>query len=122
MKNTNPSAQPSARASVQKRGSKLVLTIEGNWNVRHVRNQQIDNAISNLDRQGSADTLEFQTAGLPAWDTSLLILALRVEAWCRQHRVRLAQRSLPSGVRGLLALVGRLPARHPMRQRRGRRG
>src|SRR3954451_2916231 len=102
-------AQRDAQASVRKSGNQVVMTLAGNWNIRHAPNQQIDKVLSDLDRQGPADTLAFQTQDLGSWDTSLVLLVSRVEEWCRQHRVSLAQDSLPPGIRDLLALANEVP-------------
>lgn len=113
--------QHDARASVQKTGDRIVVTVEGDWSIRRIPTRQIDQVMAELEQQGPAASLDFRAPGLRSWDSSLILLASRVEEWCRQHQVRLEQDSLPAGVRDLLALANEVPERKTGRGQTGRR-
>jgi phospholipid/cholesterol/gamma-HCH transport system permease protein len=97
------------------------VAVEGNWSIRDIPTRQIDQVMSDLDRQGPAPSLAFRTPGLGSWDSSLILLVLRVEEWCRQRQVRLVQDSLPAGIRDLLALANEVPERKTGRGQTERR-
>lgn len=122
MESTNSSTvQPDARASVRKTGDQVVMAVDGNWSIRRLPTQQIDQVMSELDRQAPVTSLAFRTNGLESWDSSLLLLVSRVEEWCRQHQVRLLEDSLPVGIRDLEALANEVPERKTGRAQTERR-
>jgi phospholipid/cholesterol/gamma-HCH transport system permease protein len=114
-------AQQDARASVQKTGDQVVVTVGGDWSIRRIPTRQIDEVRSELERQGPAASLAFRTPGLGSWDSSLILLVSRVEEWCRRHQVRLEEDSLPAGVRDLLALANEVPEKKTGRGQTERR-
>ena len=48
---------------------------------------------------------------LNSWDTSLLIVVIRAEEWCREHKVKFLHESLPPNVASLVALAEEVPER-----------
>jgi phospholipid/cholesterol/gamma-HCH transport system permease protein len=101
-------ASPS-KATVNKAGDKVVISIEGDWNLRQVQHGEVEKVISSLDKQGSVASIEFDSTHLGSWDTSLLIFVARIEEWCRQHRAKLARETLPPNVASLIALSEEVP-------------
>lgn len=87
------------------------MTLEGNWSVHHAQHREIDNAFSELDRQTPPETLQFDMSRLGSWDTSLLIVVVRAEEWCREHKVKFLSESLPPNVASLVALAEEVPER-----------
>ena len=112
-------ASPS-KATVNKAGDKVVITIEGDWNRRQVQHGEVEKVISSLDEQGSVASIEFDNTHLGSWDTSLLIFVARIEEWCRQHRAKLARETLPPNVASLIALSEEVPERKTGRKEQAR--
>jgi phospholipid/cholesterol/gamma-HCH transport system permease protein len=103
-------ASPS-KATVNKAGDKIVITLEGDWNLRQVQHGDIEKIISSLDKQGDVTSVEFDGTHLGAWDTSLLIFVARVEEWCRGHKVKFGRETLPPNVASLIGLSEEVPER-----------
>jgi phospholipid/cholesterol/gamma-HCH transport system permease protein len=100
-----------AQANLSRNVNRLLLTIAGDWSLHQKENNEIDKVFSELDSQGDVEALEIQADHLGAWDTSLLIFVNRVEEWCRAHKVKIEQGSLPVGIGSLLALAEEVPDR-----------
>ena len=112
-------ASPS-KVTINKTGDKVVLTLEGDWNLRQVQHDDVEKLVSNLDKQGSVTSVDFDSTHLGSWDTSLLILVARVEEWCRQHQVKFGRETLPPNVASLIALSEEVPERKTGRKERHR--
>ena len=112
-------ASPS-KATVNKAGDKVVISIEGDWNLRQVQHGEVEKVISSLDKQGSVASIEFDSTHLGSWDTSLLIFVVRIEEWCRQHRAKLARETLPPNVASLIALSEEVPESKTGRKEKAR--
>ncbi len=112
-------ASPS-KATVNKAADKVVISIEGDWNLRQVQHGEVEKVISSLDKQGSVASIEFDSTHLGSWDTSLLIFVARIEEWCRQHRAKLARETLPPNVASLIALSEEVPEKKTGRKERVR--
>jgi phospholipid/cholesterol/gamma-HCH transport system permease protein len=102
---------PAPKVNLSRSGQRLVLTFEGNWSVRHTQHREIDNVFSELDRQTPAEALQFDMSQLSSWDTSLLIVVVRAEEWCREHKVKFLVESLPPNIASLVALAEEVPER-----------
>ncbi|HEY0792790.1 MAG TPA: ABC transporter permease [Chthoniobacterales bacterium] len=98
-------ASSAALANVNRDGSRIVVTVEGDWSIRQAPSRQVDDALKGLEQQQGAGTLEFEAGRLGSWDTSFLVFVSKVDAWCRKNGVRLAHDSLPSGIASLLSLA-----------------
>jgi phospholipid/cholesterol/gamma-HCH transport system permease protein len=109
-----------SQATVNKAGDKVVITIEGDWNLRQVQHGGVEKVISDLDKQGSIASIEFDGTHLGSWDTSLLIFVARVEEWCHQHQVRFGRETLPPNVASLIALSEEVPESKTGRKERPR--
>jgi phospholipid/cholesterol/gamma-HCH transport system permease protein len=103
-------ASPS-KATVNKAGDKIVITLEGDWNLRQVQHGDVEKIISSLDKQGDVTSVEFDGTHLGAWDTTLLIFVARVEEWCHEHKVKFGRETLPANVASLIALSEEVPER-----------
>src|SRR3984957_14700871 len=112
MRTTNSVTSTAASKVILGRdGRKLVLRLEGNWNVRDTRHGEIDALFSELDREGPAEGLQVDMSSVASWDTSLLIVVARAEEWGRKHQVNFLRESLPSNVASLLAISEEVPER-----------
>ena len=93
MATTNSAISTAApKVNLSRSGQRLVLTFEGNWSVRHTQHHEIDKLFSELDQQTPAEALQFDMSQLGSWDTSLLIVVVRAEEWCREHKVKFLAR------------------------------
>jgi len=105
----NTTATPEVNLS--RAGEKLVLKLEGDWTVRHGEHRRIEQVFSDLDRQSGASELDFDMSNIGLWDTSLLIVVIRVEKWCKAHNVSFGRDALLPGVKSLIALSEEVPER-----------
>ena len=111
---------PPSKATVNKAGDKVVITIEGDWNLRQLQHGEVEKVISSLDKQGSVASIEFDSMHLGSWDTTLLIFVARIEEWCNQHRTKFARETLPPNVASLLALSEEVPEKKTGRKEQAR--
>jgi phospholipid/cholesterol/gamma-HCH transport system permease protein len=107
MESTNTTSP--SKVTVSKTGDKVVLGLEGDWNIKEAHHVDVDSVLSTLDKQGSVAAIEFNSERLSSWDTSLLIFVARVEEWCQQHHAKFSQESLPPNVASLIALSEEVP-------------
>jgi len=112
-------ASPS-KATINKTADKVVLTLEGDWNLRQVQHADVEKLVSNLDKQSGVTSVEFDSTHLGSWDTSLLILVARVEEWCHQRQVKFGRETLPPTVASLIALSEEVPESKTGRKERPR--
>lgn len=111
---------PPSKATINKAGDKVVITIEGDWNLRQLQHGEVEKVISSLDKQGSVASIEFDSTHLGSWDTTLLIFVARIEEWCNQHRTKFARETLPQNVASLLALSEEVPEKKTGRKEQAR--
>ena len=112
MGTTNSAISTAApKVNLSRSGQRLVLIFEGNWSVRHTQHREIDSLFSELDHQTPAEALQFDMSQLSSWDTSLLIVVVRAEEWCREHKVKFLGDSLPPNIASLVALAEEVPER-----------
>jgi phospholipid/cholesterol/gamma-HCH transport system permease protein len=98
-------------ANVVHAGEKVILKLEGDWIVRHSEQRLIEQIFSELQKQPRVSELEFDMSNIGSWDTSLLMVVMRVEEWCRANNVSLARASLPQGIESLIKLSEEVPER-----------
>jgi phospholipid/cholesterol/gamma-HCH transport system permease protein len=98
--------------SLDRDGRSLVLRLQGHWNVRTTRHREIDSVFSRLDQEGPFDSLRIDMSKVRAWDTSLLVVVARVQAFCAEHQVRFLRESLPPNVASLIELSEAVPEQH----------
>jgi phospholipid/cholesterol/gamma-HCH transport system permease protein len=98
-------------ANVVHAGEKVILKLEGDWIVRHSEQRLIEQIFSELQKQPRVSELEFDMSNIGSWDTSLLMVVMRVEEWCRGNNVSLARASLPQGIESLIKLSEEVPER-----------
>ena len=109
-----PAAAP--KVNLGKSGRNLLLSLEGNWNIRDTRHGEIDALFAELDREGPADALQIDMSKVGSWDTSLLIVVARAEDWCQKHNVKFLRESLPKSVASLIAISEEVPERKTGRE------
>jgi phospholipid/cholesterol/gamma-HCH transport system permease protein len=99
------------KANVVRAGEKVILKLEGDWIVRHSEHRLIEQIFSELQKQPRVSELEFDMSNIGSWDTSLLMVVMRVEEWCRANNVSFARVSLPRGIESLIKLSEEVPER-----------
>jgi phospholipid/cholesterol/gamma-HCH transport system permease protein len=104
------------KVNLGKSGRNLLLSLEGNWNIRDTRHGEIDALFAELDREGPADALQIDMSKVGSWDTSLLIVVARAEDWCQKHNVKFLRESLPKSVASLIAISEEVPERKTGRE------
>jgi phospholipid/cholesterol/gamma-HCH transport system permease protein len=109
-----PTAAP--KVNLGKSGRNLLLSLEGNWNIRDTRHGEIDALFAELDKEGHADALQIDMSKVGSWDTSLLIVIARAEDWCQKHNVKFLRESLPKSVASLIAISEEVPERQTGRE------
>lgn len=97
--------------SLDRDGRSLVLRLEGRWNVRTTRRREIDSILGRLDQEAPFDSLRIDMAKVSAWDTSLLVVVTRVQAFCTKHQIQFLRESLPPNVASLIELSEAVPER-----------
>ena len=110
------SSTTTAQASFTRNGNRLILSIAGDWSLHKRENKGINNLFSELNEQSDAEALEFEADKLGFWDTSLLIFVNRIKEWCREHKVKMEQGSLPADIGNLLALADEVPEHETSRE------
>ena len=112
MGTTNSAISTAApKVNLSRTGQQLVLTFEGNWSVHHVQHRGIDKLFSELDQEAAAEALQVDMSRLGSWDSSLLIVVVRAEQWCRQHKVKFLYETLPANIASLIGLSEEVPER-----------
>jgi phospholipid/cholesterol/gamma-HCH transport system permease protein len=111
---TTSTAAP--KVSLGRSGQNLVLSFEGNWNIRDTRRGEIESLFSDLDREQPADALQIDMTKVGSWDTSLLIVVARAEEWCQKHHTKFLYESLPKSVASLIAISEEVPERKTGRE------
>ena len=85
----------------------LVVRLSGNW--RQERTPVVELLRESLSKEQSLRSVEFDTAGLSAWDSRLVALIRHCTELLRVRDIKLSYEGLPEGVRRLLRLAQALP-------------
>ncbi|HTP27472.1 MAG TPA: ABC transporter permease [Anaeromyxobacteraceae bacterium] len=109
--NAKGSRLSAAALSLQRHDDQtLVLVLSGDWT--------LDNEIASaselqarFESVAGVQRVVFDTGGLGAWDSSLLILVTRIIDLCSGRRVEVLKEGLPPGARRLLSLASATPER-----------
>jgi phospholipid/cholesterol/gamma-HCH transport system permease protein len=96
-----------AKMNISQRGTTLVVSLEGDWVVRHGMPgaEEVEKALN----QGSFKALEFESAKLGRWDSGLVALLVACGDLCNRLKAEFKNDSLPEGVRKLIRLSEAVP-------------
>ena len=88
----------------------LNIRLSGNWTLNESipASEEIFRKISHAK---TVHDIKFETSALGAWDTVFLTLIKDIIDYCRDNRLKVDQKGLPEGVRGLLNLADTVPER-----------
>jgi len=87
---------------------RLIVSLSGEW-ILGSRIPSSDEVQKRLDSETGIKRVAFDTAGLSAWDSSVLTFLVRVKNLCSQRDLRFDSETLPQGVKRLLALASAAP-------------
>lgn len=93
-----PPLTQAARASAQRDGDVLVVSVGGTWGVTAARPKWME-----VLGDAKPATVRFQAAELEKWDTSLLLFLYDAQTWCRTHGAYFDADALGANVQKLLA-------------------
>jgi phospholipid/cholesterol/gamma-HCH transport system permease protein len=105
-----PDHADTARCLVSRTGADLLLAFTGNWDLRAVTVDPGE-VLSQLRSAPKPARVRFDTAGLAAWDSRLLVFCRPVMVMARKMGVGLDTSGLPDGARRLLELTEKVPDR-----------
>src|SRR5690242_2408967 len=98
--------------------SSLEIRLSGAWNLRGGL-PQAASLQRELDRAPQVKTVAFETAGLSAWDSSVLAFLAEVSELCRARGLEMNRAGLPAGLSRLLELAEAVPEKKGARQEAG---
>ncbi len=101
---TGPPSGPPSGWSSRIDGTATVVTLRGHWSIAQLHTS-VDAAGLVFDRTGMA-SLSFETAGLLAWDSSLLVFLADLRRRAHAHHLLFDETALPETAQRLLALLG----------------
>jgi phospholipid/cholesterol/gamma-HCH transport system permease protein len=107
-----------ALAFILGENSSLEIRLSGAWSLR----AGLPEAASfqhELDQAPQVKTVAFETAGLVAWDSSVLAFLAEVSELCRARGIEMNRAGLPTGLRRLLELAEAVPEKKGARQEAG---
>ncbi len=117
-----------AQVTFRQEGGALLVSLAGTWALEHPT-PRFDRAVD--DRPGGfpLESVRFDTAGLGAWDSSLLLFLLQGRDYCEAHDLEFEAASLPESIGRLMELTRAVPeqvlareAKPPFLARLGARG
>ena len=100
--------------------SSLEIRLSGAWNLRGGL-PQAAGLQRELDQAPQIKTVAFETAGLLAWDSSVLAFLAEVSELCRARGLEMNRAGLPTGLSRLLELAEAVPEKKGARQEAGQR-
>jgi phospholipid/cholesterol/gamma-HCH transport system permease protein len=112
---TEESTPGDAGAAIRRDGDVLVAVLSGSWELEQAA-PGFDSLVAASSAEGEAGagdvrSIAFDTAGLDAWDSSLLIFVLQAEDYAEAHTLDFDASGLPERVARLLALARAVPDR-----------
>jgi phospholipid/cholesterol/gamma-HCH transport system permease protein len=97
-----------------RKGTTAVVSLEGDWVVRHGL-PGVEEVEKEL-KDGSAKALEFDTAKLGRWDSGLVAFLMSCADMCNRLQIEFKSDSLPEGVRKLIRLSQAVPEKEDARR------
>jgi phospholipid/cholesterol/gamma-HCH transport system permease protein len=103
-----------ATINISRRGTTAIVSLEGDWLVRHGLPDV--EAVEKELKDGQAKALEFETAKLGRWDSGLVAFLVSCADLCNQLQIELKSDTLPEGVRKLIRLSQAVPEKEDARK------
>jgi phospholipid/cholesterol/gamma-HCH transport system permease protein len=96
-------------------GGTLLLQLSGQWKTGAAipDASAVEKELKSISRDGS---IQFNTEGITAWDSSLLTFLIEIRNRCVQSELQFDATGLPEGVKRLLALAAAVPERKGARR------
>ncbi|MGD2069822.1 MAG: ABC transporter permease [Gemmatimonadota bacterium] len=86
----------------------LIVGLSGDWELEHVT-PRFGTLVDEGPSDPPARAVHFDTTGLGAWDSSLLIFLVQAMGYCEAHDLEFRDESLPAGIVRLLELARAVP-------------
>jgi phospholipid/cholesterol/gamma-HCH transport system permease protein len=86
----------------------LIAVLAGTWELEH-GGPRFDRLVEEHASERAVVAVGFDTAGLVAWDSSLLTFLLQGQDYCEAHGIAFEEAGLPEDVTRLLALARAVP-------------
>ncbi len=103
-------AQDLAKVSLQRDGDQLVVGLAGTWQISaHLPGTTAVEAA--LDGPPAPEGIQFDSAAMEGWDSSVLTFLMRVEDAAEDRSIPVDHAGLPDGVRRLVELARAVPER-----------
>ncbi len=102
------------RLDLRQEDHALVATLAGVWDLERPT-PAFDRLVEERPSDPSVEGVAFDTTGLGAWDSSLLIFLLQGRDYCEAHGLDFRAESLPESIGRLLDLTRAVPERDPER-------
>ena len=100
-------------------GGVLTLLLRGRWLLAEKRPKLADLLSGlNADEASSVSALHFDTDGLQAWDSGLLIFVRACQDWAEENEIACQLADLPEGVQNLVRLSRAVPENKSVMERR----
>ena len=103
------------RVALRREGGVLVASLAGVWELEEPT-PRFDRLVEDLQPGSSFDGIGFETTGLGAWDSSLLVFLLRGRDYCEAHDLAFRAETLPDDIGRLLELTRAVPERKAERE------
>ena len=99
----------------------MQIQLAGNWQIDQER-PSADEVLHQVETGTGIISIEFDTAELTAWDSSLLTFLTRILKSCKRRNVLVEPDGLPQGVQGLISLATAVPKKEDARKSVPREG
>jgi len=100
-----------AQVVVRQTEGTIVLALSGTWELERPT-PRFERLVEDRPGAEAARAVEFETAELGAWDSSLLTFLLQGLNFCEAHDLEFRDQGLPEGIARLLELARAVPERH----------
>jgi phospholipid/cholesterol/gamma-HCH transport system permease protein len=106
------------RVGLRQNGSTLIAGLAGEWTLEQSI-PRFDRLVEDRPADRPVDAIAFDTTGLAAWDSSLLMFLVRGRSYCEAHDLDFKAETLPDSIGRLLDLTRAVPEQRLEDQRSG---
>jgi phospholipid/cholesterol/gamma-HCH transport system permease protein len=104
---TGPVLTPS-QVEMRQEDRALIVRVSGDWELEHVA-PRFDTLVDAAPSDPPTRAVDFDTTGLGAWDSSLLVFLVQAMGYCEAHDLEFRDENLPDGIVRLLELARAVP-------------